>query len=211
MLKWFWPALTWTAALTSLALWFGVDRVEADISERTAQALSPYVWAGFDVDGRDVVLKGVAPDPEAQKAAVQAVGQLRGVGDFSDLTTVLAAVTPYVFKLGLTGEGIVLSGFIPDNAMREQIMSSAEALGTGILVDDQMALARGAQPEFEQRVLFAIDLARGLIDAEIEISEASLSVRGKAKDDQALEALNAKLRAPLPFGIALAHKEITKS
>lgn len=211
MLKWFWPALTWTAALTSLALWFGVDRVEADISERTAQALSPYVWAGFDVDGRDVVLKGVAPDPEAQKAAVQAVGQLRGVGDFSDLTTVLAAVTPYVFKLSLTGEGIVLSGFIPDNAMREPIMSSAEALGTGILVDDQMALARGAQPEFEQRVLFAIDLARGLTDAEIEISEASLSVRGKAKDDQALEALNAKLRAPLPFGIALAHEEITKS
>lgn len=211
MLKWFWPALTWTAALTSLALWFGVDRVEADISERTVQALSPYVWAGFDVDGRDVVLKGVAPDPEAQKAAVQAVGQLRGVGDFSDLTTVLAAVTPYVFKLSLTGEGIVLSGFIPDNVMREPIMSSAEALGTGILVDDQMALARGAQPEFEQRVLFAIDLARGLTDAEIEISEASLSVRGKAKDDQALEALNAKLRAPLPFGIALAHEEITKS
>ncbi|MBC8717796.1 BON domain-containing protein [Ochrobactrum sp. Marseille-Q0166] len=211
MLKWFWPALTWTAALTSLALWFGVDRVEADISERTALALSPYVWAGFDVDGRDVVLKGVAPDPEAQKAAVQAVGQLRGVGDFSDLTTVLAAVTPYVFKLSLTGEGVVLSGFIPDNAMREPIMSSAEALGTGILVDDQMALARGAQPEFEQRVLFAIDLARGLTDAEIEISEASLSVRGKAKDDQALEALNAKLRAPLPFGIALAHEEITKS
>ncbi|MDR6431437.1 BON domain-containing protein [Brucella pseudogrignonensis] len=210
MLKWFWPALTWTAALTSLALWFGADRVEADISTRTAQVLSPYVWTGFDVDGRDVVLKGMAPDPESQRAAVQAVQQLRGIGDFSDLTTVLQAASPYVFKLTQSGEGIILSGYIPDNSMRDAIMSAAESIGSGTLVDDQMALARGAQPEFEQRVLFAIDLAKKLTDAEIEISEAALSVKGKVSDDSTLNVLNAELNGPLPYGLALASSNITK-
>lgn len=210
MLKWFWPALTWTAALTSLALWFGAERVEADISQRTEQALSPYVWAGFDVDGRDVVLKGVASDPEAQQAAMVAVKQLRGVGDFSDLTTVLAAANPYVFQFVQSGEGIVLSGFVPDNALRESIVSAAEALGSGILVDDQMTLARGAQPEFKERVLVAIDLARELSDSEIEISEASISVRGKAKNQSAFDILTTKLRAPLPFGMTLSSTDITK-
>lgn len=210
MLKWFWPALTWTAALTSLALWFGADRVEADISTRTTQALSPYVWTGFDVDGRDVVLKGMAPDPGSQRAAVQSVQQLRGIGDFLDLTTVLQAASPYVFKLTQSGEGIILSGYIPDNAMRDAIMNAAESIGSGMLVDDQMALARGAQPEFEQRVLFAIDLAKKLTDAEIEISEAALSVKGKARDDSALNALNTELNATLPYGLALASSNITK-
>ncbi len=64
MMKWFWPGVTWTAALTSLALWFGAERVETDIAERTGHALSPYARTGFDVDGRDVVLKGMAPDPD---------------------------------------------------------------------------------------------------------------------------------------------------
>ena len=210
MLKWFWPALTWTAALTSLTLWFGADRVEADISTRTAQALSPYVWTGFDVDGRDIVLKGMAPDPESQRAAVQAVQKIRGIGDFSDLTTVLQAASPYVFKLTQSGEGIILSGYIPDNSMRDAIMSAAESIGSGTLVDDQMALARGAQPEFEQRVLFAIDLAKKLTDAEIEISEAALSVKGKVSDDSTLNVLNAELNGPLPYGLALASSNITK-
>ncbi len=113
MLKWFWPGVTWTAALTSLALWFGADRIETDLAERMGQALTPYAWTGFDIDGRDVTLKGMAPDPESQKAAVKAVQQVRGVGDLSDLTTVLQEASPYVFKLTKSGEGSFFRGSFP--------------------------------------------------------------------------------------------------
>jgi len=210
MLKWFWPGVTWTAALASLALWFGAGRVEADIAERTGQALVPYTWTGFDVDGRDVILKGMAPDPESRKVAVKSVQQVNGVGDFSDLTTILQAATPYVFKLTKSGEGIVLSGFIPDNAMRDSIMSAAETAGQGRLVDDEMALARGAQPEFEDRVHFVIDLAKKFSEAEIEISEATFSVKGAALNDATYSELNAVLNAPLPHGLQLSSSNITK-
>lgn len=210
MLKWFWPAVTWTAALTSLALWFGADRIEADISARTGQALMPYVWAGFDVDGRNVILKGMAPDVEMQQAALNALQNVRGIGDLSDLTTVLQAASPYIFKLTKSGEGIVLSGFIPDNSMRDAIMNAAESVGAGGLVDDEMALARGAQPEFENRALFAIDLAKQLSDAEIQITDAALTIQGSAINDGAFNELSAQLKASLPYALTLSASNITK-
>ncbi|MCL7997386.1 hypothetical protein M8994_03920 [Brucella sp. 21LCYQ03] len=209
MLKWFWPALTWTAALTSLALWFGADRVEADIAAQTGKALSPFVWAGFDVDGRDVVLKGMAPDVETQKAAVEAVQNIQSIGALSDLTTVLQAVSPYVFKLTKNGEGIVLSGFIPENSMRDAIMNAAELTVQGGLVDDEMALARGATPEFQNRVMFIIDIANQLAEGEIELSEAALSVNGKALNTVSFNALKTKMNASLPYSLTLSGYNIT--
>lgn len=210
MLKWFWPGVTWTAALTSFALWFGADRVETDIAERTAHALTLYTWTGFDIDGRDVALKGMAPDPESQQEAVRAVREISGVGDVSDLTTVLQAVSPYVFKLTKGGEGIVLSGSIPDNAMRDSIVIAAESAAAGSLVDDEMALARGAQPEFKERVVFALDLAKNFSEAEIEISEATVSVKGVALNATAYNELSSLLNVPLPHGLQLSGADITK-
>ncbi|ANG95516.1 hypothetical protein A8A54_02810 [Brucella pseudogrignonensis] len=210
MMKWFWPGVTWTAALTSLALWFGAERVETNIAERTGQALSPYAWTGFDVDGRDVVLKGMAPDPESQQLAVKALQEVDGIGDLSDLTTVLQEANPYVFKLIKNNKGMVLSGFIPDNGMRDSIMSAAESAGDTNLVDDQMALARGAPPEFQDRVLLAIDLAKKMAGSDIEISDGTITIKGHALNDAAYDELTALLKAPLPLGLKLSSSEIAR-
>jgi OOP family OmpA-OmpF porin len=210
MVKWFWPGVTWTAALTSLALWFGAERVETDIAERTGQALSPYAWTGFDVDGRDVVLKGMAPDPETQQLAVKALQEVDGIGDLSDLTTVLREASPYIFKLTKNNEGMVLLGFIPDNVMRDSIMSAAESAGNTNLVDDQMALARGAPPEFQDRVFWAIDLAKKMAGSDIEISDGTITIKGHALNDAAYDELTALLKAPLPLGLKLSSSEIAR-
>ena len=210
MMKWFWPGVTWTAALTSLALWFGAERVETDIAERTGHALSPYAWTGFDVDGRDVVLKGMAPDPESQQLAVKALQEVDGIGDLSDLTTVLQEASPYVFKLTKNNEGMVLLGFIPDNVMRDSIMSAAESAGDTNLVDDQMALARGAPPEFQDRVLLAIDLAKKMAGSDIEISDGTITIKGHALNEAAYDELTALLKAPLPLGLKLSRSEIAR-
>lgn len=209
-MKWFWPGVTWTAALTSLALWFGAERVETNIAERTGQALSPYAWTGFDIDGRDVVLKGMAPDPESQQLAVKALQEVDGIGDLSDLTTVLQEANPYVFKLIKNNKGMVLSGFIPDNGMRDSIMSAAESAGDTNLVDDQMALARGAPPEFQDRVLLAIDLAKKMAGSDIEISDGTITIKGHALNDAAYDELTALLKAPLPLGLKLSSSEIAR-
>lgn len=44
----------------------------------------------------------MAPDPESQQLAVKALQEVDGIGDLSDLTTVLQEASPYVFKLTKT-------------------------------------------------------------------------------------------------------------
>lgn len=210
MKKWFWPGVTWTAALTALTLWFGAGLVETDIAERSAAALAPYAWANFDIDGRDVTVKGMAPDPDAQQAAVAALRQVKGVRDVSDLTTVLPVAAPYVFRVLRNGDDLILSGSIPDNDTRDAIVGAAESAFTSGSVDDEMALARGASPEFLAGVLFILPIAVRLDDAEIVISDGAVTIRGKAPDEGVYRQVTAVLGASLPAGLRLENVDIAR-
>lgn len=208
MFKWFWPGVTWTAALTALALWFGADRVETDIAARTGEALAPFIWAGFDVDGRDVTLKGIAPDPEAQSAVKAALEKVRGIREITDLTSVLPLVSPYLLQIKKGADGIILSGSVPDNDVRDRIMTAAESAAPGIPLDDEMAVGRGSPANFVDSVGFALQLLSGLREGEIEISDLNISIEGKATDDADYRKMQSQLNLPLPFGLKLVRVEI---
>lgn len=210
MKSWFWPGLTWTATLTALALWFGVDRVQTDISSRTAEALAPYVWADFDIEGRDITVKGIAPDPAAQDAARAALQSVWGINDINDLTSVLPATSPYVFKIEKNTDGLVFSGSIPENALRDRIMEAAEAVAPGLSLDDEMALARGSWPQFSDSVLFALSLSKSLADGEITMTDGSLSIKGKAASAEEYQRMTDILSKPLPFDLKLAASDVAQ-
>ncbi len=201
MFKWFWPGVTWTAALTALALWFGADRVETDIATRAGEALAPYIWTGFDVDGRDVTLKGIAPNPEARSAAKAALDQVRGIREIIDLTSVLPLVSPYALKIKKSADGIILSGSVPDNDARDRIMAAAESASPGIPLDDEMAVSRGSPVNFVDSAVFALRLLSGLREGEIEISDLNISVKGTPEDDNSYQKIESQLNAPLPFAL----------
>lgn len=210
MSKWFWPGVTWTAALTALALWFGADRVETDIAARTGEALAPFIWAGFDVDGRDVTLKGIAPDPEAQSAVKAALEKVRGIREVTDLTSVLPLVSPYLLQIKKGADGIILSGSVPDNDVRDRIMTAAESAAPGVPLDDEMAVGRGSPESFADSVGFALQLMSGLREGEIEISDLNISIEGKAADGASYWKMQSQLKPPLPFGLKLVRIEISE-
>ncbi len=201
MWKWFWPGVTWTAALTAVALWFGADDVQGDIGDRSGAALKSQVWAGFDVDGRDVTLKGMAPDPQAQAAALSALRETPGVREVTDLTTVLPLASPYIFTIDKDADGLRLSGSIPDNDARERLTAAAEDSAQGGTMDDEMALARGAPPAFADAAAFAVGLAKDLKQGQISIADGKLALKGEATDAGAYRRLQAALAAPLPAGL----------
>ncbi len=209
MKKWFWPLVTWTAAITALALWFGAGLVSADIASRTELALKPYPWASFDVDGRDVVIKGVAPDPESQAEARLAVEQVAGVREVTDSTAVLPLASPYRFILARQDDVLTLSGFIPDNQFRERIMLACEQI-PGMAVSDDMALARGASAGFADLALQAVQWAEKLKDGEIEISDQSISVTGTALSEEAYAALQAAFATQLPHSFTLTRLDVKR-
>ncbi|MBA8838261.1 BON domain-containing protein [Ochrobactrum sp. RH2CCR150] len=210
MKSWFWPGVTWTATLTALALWFGVDRIQTDISTRTSEALAPFVWTGFDIEGRDVTVKGIAPDPAAQEAARAALQAVWGINDITDLTSVLPATSPYIFNIEKNSDGLVFSGSIPENALRDRIMEAAEDIAPGSSLDDEMALARGSWPDFSDGVLFALTLTKGLADGAITLTDRSLSIKGKAASAEEYQAMVDMLAKPLPFGLKLAASDVAQ-
>mgnify|MGYP001026649150 CR=1 FL=1 len=208
MFKWFWPGVTWTAALTALALWFGADRVETDIATRTGEALTPFIWTGFDVDGRDVTLKGIAPDPDTQSAARDALEKVRGIREITDLTSVLPLVSPYQLQIKKSADGIVLSGSVPDNDVRDRIMTMAESAAPGIPLDDEMAVGRGSPANFVDSVEFALQLVSDLTKGEIEMSELNITIKAETADNAGYRKIQAQLDQPLPFGLKLERAEI---
>ena len=105
----------------------------------------------------------------------------------------------------------MLSGFIPNNESRDQVMTAAGEVAPDIFIDDEMAVARGNQPEFMERVLFAIDLAKKLPEAEIEIVDEKLSIRGTVSDEAIYDEIEALKAAQLPYGLKLAVLDVKKS
>ncbi|WP_343313941.1 BON domain-containing protein [Brucella sp. BE17] len=210
MKSWFWPGLTLTAAMTSLALWFGVEQLEADIARRTSFTLAPFAWAGFDIEGRDVTLKGVAPDPATQKAAESALQNVPQIHQITDLTSVLPSASPYLFQITRNEDGLVLSGFIPENALRDKIMEAAEEIVLGSSLDDQMAIARGSWPQFADSALFALDVIKAMKEGEISLSDGALSVTGIATSADTFSQMTDLLTKPLPFGLKLQESNIAQ-
>ncbi len=208
MKSWFWPGVTSTAALTALALWFGTAAVENDIANRVSHVLSPYVWTGFDVEGRDVTVKGIAPDPSVQAQALSALKNVTGINDITDLTSVLPLASPYMFRIEKRDGGLIFSGSIPDNALRDPIMERAETMGPDLTLDDQMALARGAGPDFADSVQFLLGLTKNLAEGQVEIVDKSLSIKGKAGSSQAYQELTQTLEKPLPYDLTLTSSDM---
>lgn len=198
MMKWFWPMLTWTAGLTALALWFGMPRLEADLSERLSGNLRDYAWASFDIDGRTVQIKGMAPDPESKAKALAAVAQTNGIGDVSDMIAVLPLASPFTFKIIKGEQELLLSGFVPSNQSRDVIVQAAEATVSELEIVDEMALARGSDAEFEASSLFLVEISRRMKNADLALSDRKLVIAGKAASQTDYEYLNAAFAAALP-------------
>ncbi|CUW44120.1 hypothetical protein B3286c1_1442 [Brucella vulpis] len=122
-----------------------------------------------------------------------------------------AACVAYRFKIARNAQRLVLSGFIPNNESRDQVVAAAGEVAPDISIDDEMAVARGNQPEFMERVLFAIDLAKKLPEAEIDIADEKLSIRGTVSDEAIYDEIEALKAAQLPYGLKLAVLDVKKS
>jgi OOP family OmpA-OmpF porin len=68
----------------------GADRIEADITRRTGEALAAggFDWSGVEVDGRDVVLTGAAPSAALRTDAASVAADVWGVRTVDDRMSV---------------------------------------------------------------------------------------------------------------------------
>ncbi|MHC1549626.1 BON domain-containing protein [Phyllobacterium sp. K27] len=203
--SWFWPGIITVALLTVLAGWFLAGPIDARITEAANTALvAQNDWASAEVDGRDLILKGVAPSEDALADALNITSKIPGVRIVDNQTTLLTLAEPFSFVVTKSDDGILLSGNVPYGDTRAKILAAAELAMPGIEILDEMAVARGAPPAFLELAQFALGQAAQLTNGEVEISGKTYTIRGTAASSADYAAINDALQKPLPGDAALS-------
>jgi len=206
--KW-WPGTIPLLVFWVIAAWTNTAPVESDLAARSAAALSDTVLdkRRIAVEGRDVTFAADAFSEDGRRGAVAAVAAVPGVRLVNDETRLVPEAKPFVWSAERDVVRVTLGGSSPLPASKNRLMEAARADLGGVEVVDQMNLARGAPPRFDDAALLALDQIAKLKDGKITISDTSISLAGMARELGGREAIAAALKN-LPEGFSIATNEI---
>jgi len=203
----------WLAGLIPLFLLFLVaivlkpHEIREDLSQRAATAVAAAGLAknAVSVAGRDVTLRGMAFSAEDQARAIAIADAVDGVRLVANGVALPAEAKPFAFAASRDADTIVLTGSVPDPETRAKIVEAARAIAPK--VEDRMAFARGAAPEFAGWASAALAPLASLGKGAASLTDGALSASGVAKDMAAYQAAAASLKT-LPSGMSLARNDI---
>ena len=200
---WIWPGIAAVGCLTALAIWFEAARVQTDLTKRTYEMLGQgHAWAQVSIKGRDLTLSGIAPDEDSQARALAIVRDVYGVRVASDVSTLLPEEKPYRLTISKTADGVSLSGFVPNESTRSNIIAMITRMLPGIALADQMRLARGAPEGLVALAGYGLAAFPRFSTGSVEISDRTLSISGQALDPEDHEiALAAVAAIPDSAGV----------
>lgn len=195
--KWIRPGVVVTALAALIAVFVQRGHIERELVARVSEALaaSGQTWAVASASGRDVVISGVAPAPEAEETAVRIAQGVSGVRAVADATTLLPTAAPYVWSARRAGRQVTISGNVPSEGARASILAAARRAVPQAEIVDRMALARGASPSFALATAFAMGRLPALSEGLVTLTDAMLSVSGTAVDFGGLRSLPHLARA----------------
>jgi OOP family OmpA-OmpF porin len=206
--KW-WPGTIPLAILWAVAAWSNTTPLEADLAARSTAALNGAVLdkKQIVVEGRDVTFAADAFSEDGRRGAVASVAAVPGVRLVNDDTRLVPEAKPFVWSAERDVVRVTLGGSAPLPAIKSKLLEAAHAaLGT-VEVADQMNLARGAPPRFDNAASLLIDQIGKLKEGKISISDNKVSLSGMARDLGGREAIAAGLKN-LPEGFSVAANEI---
>lgn len=222
--KW-WIGLPILAALTYFATTTLTPQIEADLAARLAARLSAATDAAekpqIGVSGRDVTVSGLGG--HARKAqTLAALGLEPGLRRLVDATAAALDKTPdlrsfvapppaepYVFTAAI-GEGVVaLSGRLPTQETRRQVVAQAAAIGAGLAVSDATQLSDAApKGDYAAALGFALRALGRLSQGKVTLADASLSIEGQGRENVRAETIETEAKTRLPQGFALVRADV---
>jgi OOP family OmpA-OmpF porin len=206
--KW-WPGVIPLLVLWAVAAWTTTPALEADLATRTTAALKDTVLdkMRIDVSGRDVTFAADAFSEDGRRRALGSAEAVAGVRQVNDESRLVAEAKPFVWSAERDVSRVRVGGSSPLPAIKGKLLEAARASVGGIEVVDQMNLARGAPPEFENAALLLIDQIGKLKEGKITLSDTKVTVSGMARDLGGREAIGSALKN-LPQGFSVATNEI---
>jgi len=152
------------------------------------------------LDGLDLTVAGEAEDAGAYRAVKSALANNapKGIKVTADLVTA-PVVSPFTWLAQLGNGRLVLTGYVPDETARAELLAAAKASLPDIDLDDKMEPGHGAPQGWAGVAAAAIrELARLRRPGGASIKDAVLAVFGTAADEAVAESVRNNLRAALP-------------
>jgi OmpA-OmpF porin, OOP family len=159
------------------------------------------------LSGTRYALTGVAPTVAARDQAAAATAALPAGFTLERQDISAAPVSPYTWSASRNGDTVTLAGHVPDDEARAANAAAARAAVPGAAIEDRQTLAAGAPQGFAGAAAFAIARLAGLDPGEASLTDATLSVTGRAGTLAARNAAVAGL-SDLPAGYSLGRQEI---
>jgi OOP family OmpA-OmpF porin len=147
---------------------------------------------------------GEAEDVGAYRSIKQALayGVPKGIKVTADVVTA-PVVSPYLWSAHTADGRIVLSGRVPNDAVRAELVVAAKVGLPNAAVVDQMEPGEGAPQGWSAMALAILREMGRLEGAGVDMKDAALVVSGVAGDAATAEAIRATLRAAVPATIKL--------
>jgi OOP family OmpA-OmpF porin len=202
--KWLWGLLP-LLFLGILAGYWHQSDVEADLSKKgsTALAAAGLGWGKVVIAGRDAVILGEAPSPDARTLALKTIEGVEGVRRAGDGSTLLAEAKPFTLTALRDGAKITLSGNVPSAALRETLLSAVKKAVPGVVLVDETRVARGATAEFGALASYGLTQLGRLSQGTLSLSDNIMSLSGRAADFDQYTAVRSGLTG-VPAGGRLA-------
>ncbi|WP_394688615.1 OmpA family protein [Hoeflea sp.] len=166
----------------------------------------------MEMTGSVLRIHGRALNPEDHEAALELVAASPpGGGSLESVEITPAPVSgEYVWSVKLSPAQVVLSGYVPDQAVRLALVEAAKADHPDLDVIDAMRFAAG-MPEgvdWLAAASDAISLSSRLTEGSASLSGSRLNMSGEIADGDGFRALQARLDAGLAAGVELGTFDI---
>lgn len=211
--------LGWFLGLPLVVLIWGLaiqgERAEVsrDLEQRTKMALDRYdlVWAEPAFNLNEGHIKGAAYSEKEQQRALDIARSIWGVWNVEDRTHLVEKAPNYVWGAAISNNNILLTGYVPNEGTRRQILDVARQQFPDRSVNDEMRPARGAPGEsiwidginFGLRQL--MQLKQG---GQVKLKGTELDVSGEAESVTAYRSIKGDFHRRLPSGIRLAQDNV---
>jgi OOP family OmpA-OmpF porin len=155
----------------------------------------------------EFAITGETEDIAGYRAVKQALANSvpKGVKVTSDEVTA-PPVSPFTWAAEIVQGQLVLSGYVPNDSLRAEIVAAAKKNLPSAAIIDQMQPAEGATLGWVEGMLASLRELSRLEGGSAHIKDAALVVVGTAEDAAAADAIRARLRAAIPATIKLTEQ-----
>jgi len=204
-------------ALAAGASFLGASLIADYVEQSTTRTASTtlraagYDWASVSADGLLVNVSGLAPSEVARFKALSLLKTIVSAGRVRDTVKIVDPnnIAPPLFSLELLRNegGVSLIGLIPTQTGRKVVLDRIKAVNSTAKITDMLETADFPKPAHWDAALdFALGSLASLPRSKISLSATSVAITAITDSAAEKAAIEAKLRAARPKGIALTLK-----